>query len=201
MPPSIVDATSISLLDRVRASDPQAWTAFCRLYAPLVYGWARQVGLQDEDAADVGQEVFRTVATRIETFERLRHGSLRRWLWTITRNKLGDYMRLANRTPQAPGGSSAYHHLQQLPDSPPDDASEATGSRTRASVLHAALQLIQSEIEPTTWQIFWRSTVDGDSTDEIARDLGMTGNAIRQAKFRVLRRLRRELDGVLDETP
>ena len=194
----VVDITSTSLLNRVRAFDSQAWKAFCRLYAPLVYGWARKAGLQDDDAADVGQEVFRTVAARINTFQRIRQGSFRTWLWTITRNKLGDHFRRANGRPQARGGSSAYHQLQQLPETPPDDSSDPTGTKTRMTILHEALQLIQHDFEPTTWQVFLRSTIDGESADEIAREFGMTSNAVRQAKFRVLQRLRTELDGLLD---
>ena len=43
---------------------------------------------------------------------------------------------------------------------------------------------------PITWQAFWRSTVDGESATEIANDLGMTAGAVRQAKLRVMVRLR-----------
>jgi DNA-directed RNA polymerase specialized sigma24 family protein len=32
---------------------------------------------------------------------------------------------------------------------------------------------------------------------EVAADLGLTDNAVRQARFRVLRRLREELDGLV----
>jgi RNA polymerase sigma-70 factor (ECF subfamily) len=168
------------------------------MYAPLVYGWARHVGLQDADAADVGQEVFRTVADRIDTFHRMRHGSFRTWLWRVTRNKLGDHIRRANGRPQARGGSSAYHQLQRLPEAPPDDSNDAILAKARSTILHRALQLIQSDVEPRTWQVFWRSTVEGHATDEIGRDFDMTANAVRQAKFRVLRRLRSELEGLLE---
>jgi hypothetical protein len=45
-------ATRASLLVRLRdARDGAAWTGFVDLYAPLVYGYARKVGLQDADAA------------------------------------------------------------------------------------------------------------------------------------------------------
>ena len=58
--------TRPSLLIRIRnAGDREAWQQFVDLYAPLIYGLARKRGLQDADAADVTQEVFRAVANRI----------------------------------------------------------------------------------------------------------------------------------------
>ena len=55
--------TRASLLARL--GDPQdraAWQQFVQLYGSLVYGFARQRGLQDADAADLTQEVFLAVA-------------------------------------------------------------------------------------------------------------------------------------------
>jgi RNA polymerase sigma-70 factor (ECF subfamily) len=107
-PPHVGEASgsiSSSLLERVRARDPQAWERLACLYGPLVYGWARQQGLQDADAGDVVQEVFGTVAARIADFRRDGPGaSFRGWLWTITRNKLGDHFRRRASRPQAAGG-------------------------------------------------------------------------------------------------
>ena len=57
-------STSSSLLERARAKDPQAWERLCRVYGPVVYHWARNAGLQDQDAADIGQKVCRTVPVR-----------------------------------------------------------------------------------------------------------------------------------------
>src|SRR5581483_11963710 len=62
--------TSLSLLARVRGREADAWYRFVHLYSPLVYRWCRQAGLQQADAADVGQEVFRAVAQRIGEFRR-----------------------------------------------------------------------------------------------------------------------------------
>jgi len=59
--------THPSLLLRLRdARDDQAWSQFVDIYAPLVYGYARKHGLQDADAADVTQEVLRSVARSID---------------------------------------------------------------------------------------------------------------------------------------
>ena len=75
--------TSPTLLHRLRdpARDHQAWAELVRRYGPLVYRWCRQAGLQDADAADVGQDVFRSVAKKIAGFRREKEGdTLRGWL-------------------------------------------------------------------------------------------------------------------------
>ena len=56
--------TRASLLVRLRDSgDADAWRQFVRIYAPVVYGYARKRGLQDADAADLTQEVLHAVTT------------------------------------------------------------------------------------------------------------------------------------------
>jgi hypothetical protein len=112
---------STSLLDRVKARQPAAWECLVDLYAPEVYRWCRQSGLQGEDTADVVQEVFTAVAAHVEQFRRERPGdSFRGWLWTITRNKIRDHFRHRQGQPQAAGGTDAQQQLGQIPDSLPD---------------------------------------------------------------------------------
>src|ERR1700730_17634212 len=54
-----MDATSVSLLQQLRgAPHDDAWERFVCQYRPLLLYWARRLGLQDQDAADLVQEVF-----------------------------------------------------------------------------------------------------------------------------------------------
>lgn len=62
--------TRYSLL--LRIADPQnhaAWLEFVAIYEPLVYRLARRRGLQDADARDLCQEVFRAVAGAAHRWE------------------------------------------------------------------------------------------------------------------------------------
>lgn len=170
-----------------------------RLYGPLVYRWARNAGLQDADAADVGQEVFQTVAARIGSFQHGRPGdTYRGWLRAITRNKVGEHLRHRAAEPAGKGGSDAALRLANAAFSPSDDSLDTDEFDTDTSLTHRALNLIQVDFQPHTWQAFWRAAVEGHPTDIIADELGMTPKAVRQAKFRVLQRLRAELDQSLD---
>ena len=52
--------TSLTLLERARAHDEQAWTRLVRLYEPMIRSWCRRGGLQESDVNDVVQEVCRS---------------------------------------------------------------------------------------------------------------------------------------------
>jgi len=189
--------SSASLLLQLQADDPRAWHKLVHLYGPLVYHWARAAGLQASDAADVFQETFRAVLRHIGGFQRDGPGrSLRGWLWTITRNKVHDHFRQVRGRPQAAGGTTEQLRLAELPDDEPPSAAEPGIRGTRSTLLARALELIRGDFEPRTWQAFWRIAVDEVPTADVAAELGISVNAARLAKSRVLRRLRLELDGL-----
>jgi RNA polymerase sigma-70 factor, ECF subfamily len=186
-------STSISLLQRVRSNDPGAWSRLVNLYGPLIYQWCLRWDLSADDAADVSQEVFQVVAARIADFKRERKGdSFRGWLWTITRNKIGDHFRRLNREPAGAGGSEFLRLFQEVPEQLPQDERSETET---AALVHRALELIRAEFEERTWQAFWRVTVLGHLPRDVAEETGVSVHAVRMAKSRVLRRLRDELDG------
>ena len=43
--------TSSTLLDRIKAHEPEAWRRLLHRYGPLVYRWCRQAGLRESDSA------------------------------------------------------------------------------------------------------------------------------------------------------
>jgi RNA polymerase sigma-70 factor (ECF subfamily) len=57
---------------------------------------------------------------------------------------------------------------------------------------------MQTDYEPATWQACWQTVVEGRAVAEVARELGITTNAVYLARSRVLSHLRRDLDGLLD---
>ena len=188
-------STSSGLLGRVKAGESDAWERLVELYGPTVYRWCRQCGVAADDAADVCQEVFSSVASAVGRFRREKPGdSFRGWLWTVTRNKARDHFRRRAGEPHARGGSDYRDFLAALPAA----ASQSSGSSeppTDHALVRRALEVVRKEVEPSSWQAFWRTAVEGHSSAQVARDLGLTPSAVRQAKYRLLRRLRQELEG------
>lgn len=192
-------SVSSSLLARLRLRDSEAWGRLIDLFGPEVYAWCRQAGLQESDAADVGQEVFGAVAAKIGDFRRDQPGdTFRGWLWTITRSKLHDFWRRAARQPAAAGGSDAQQRLTELADRDQSNRSASAVPAVSQRLVERALGQIRDRFEPRTWQAFWKATVDQRPTQEIAAELGMTPGAVYIAKSRVLRTLREELGELLD---
>ena len=186
-------STSRSLIQRAQQQDPAAWERLSALYVPIVYGWARQAGLQANDAADVGQEVFRTVARRIGDYRRDGGSGFRGWLWGIARNKLREFERRDRANANVVGGSVGQAQMANLAELPEDESADFQQTETQSRLLHRALEVIHAEFEEQTWRAFWRATVDQQRAVDIAVEMKMTSKAVRQAKYRVLRRLRQEL--------
>ena len=187
-------STSLTLLERVRGKDEEAWRRLLHLYGPLVERWCARGGVQPPDADDVRQDVFQAVASGLDGFRRDRPGdTFRGWLRTITRNKLLDHFRRRQRQPEAQGGTDAHRQIQELAEPElPEDTEEDLGGLYRR-----ALELVRSEFEDRTWQAFWRAAVEGEAPAAIAADLGVTAAAVRKAKSRVLLRLREEVGDLI----
>jgi RNA polymerase sigma-70 factor (ECF subfamily) len=189
--------TSLSLLERVRGRDSDAWGRLVTLYGPLVGFWCKAWGVRGADADDVRQEVFSAVAAGLAQFRRDRpDDTFRGWLRGITRNKLLDHVRRRKRSPEALGGTDAQLLLGQCPD--PDAELPAEPGEELSGLFHRALELVRAEFEPRTWDAFWRVAVDGRPASAVADELAMAAPAVRMAKSRVLRRLRQEVGDLID---
>jgi RNA polymerase sigma-70 factor (ECF subfamily) len=195
--PSEASATSSSLLGRLRAGEPTAWDRLVAIYAPLVWHWCRASGLQEQDGADVVQDVFGAVARRLDRFHKQPNGSFRGWLRIITRHKITDLRRRRLHEPAGAGGSEALDWLGQI--AMPEQFEEASViDADQSLVVRRILDLLRPEFSEQSWQAFWRTAVEGQPAVEVAQDLGMSAGAVRVAKCRVLHRLRKEL-GALSE--
>ena len=189
--------TSPTLLARIAAKDPAAWKSLVDLYGPLVLYWIRRQGLSEHDAADVLQDVFAGVATSIARFRHDQGGSFRGWLWVITRNHLARFFRHRAENVQAVGGTDAWLKLAELAQALSDDPDEHTERTELNELYQRGLNVVRSEFENRSWQIFWRTAVDQVPTAAVAAEFEITANSVRQTKSRILRRLRQ----VLGESP
>jgi len=192
--------TRESLLERLVVRDVEAWQQLTDLYGPLVYYWCRRHSLTSEDAADVFQEVFSAVSASIGGFRRGRQGggTFRGWLWTITRNKIRDHYRRKSMREAAAGGTEAQRRLAEIPEELTDDSTDQAERSQVDSLFHRGLELVRAEFEQRTWEAFWRVAIDGHRAADMAEELGISANGVRQAKSRVLRRLRERLGDLLD---
>lgn len=185
------DSTSRTLLERVRLHDPEAWRRLVHLYGPVIYVWGQRAGLQSHDASDVTQEVLHAVSSHIARFRRERPSdSFRGWLRIITANKIRDHFRAQQKL------IASHDALEDVPA--PDPSSFDSSPSPADDIARRALELIQTEFEPTTWKAFLACVVSKLTAAQAAAELGLTVAAVHKAKSRVMNRLRRDLDGLVE---
>src|SRR5262249_15029148 len=118
----------------------------------------------------------------------------RGWLRVIASSKVADFRRAEFRREHGEGGSDHQRHLLTIPEA---DAQQLT-DETRLLYLRA-LELLQQYYDEPTWQVFLRVTVHDESPREVARRVGMTANAVYKIRSRILKRFRREFDGLVPD--
>jgi RNA polymerase sigma-70 factor (ECF subfamily) len=187
-----MNSTSASLLERLRTvGDAAAWTRFVQLYTPLLYHWAVRSGLNNHDAGDLVQDVLTSL---LEQFPQFRYDPKRRfrgWLWTVTMNRVRERKRRAK-------SQAAHSGRNAISAEGPDTVAEFAEEEYRRYLANRALQLMKSDFEPASWQIFWEHVVNARPAPEIARECKTTVGAVYAIKSRILARLRAELEGLLD---
>jgi RNA polymerase sigma-70 factor (ECF subfamily) len=192
--------TRPSLLVRLRdAHDELAWSQFVDLYAPLVYGFARKHGLQDADAADLTQDVLRSVSIAAKKLNYdPQRGSFRGWLFTVVRNRLRDFWAVQGRQFLGSGGSDAVSRLQDV-RAPAEDPAVLWEQDYERQLFNWAAAQVRPDFQETTWQAFWQTAVEGKSGKVVAKELGMTVAAVYLAKGRVIARLKEQVRQIHDE--
>src|SRR5438876_4737173 len=142
--------TPASLLERLREPfEPGAWDRFVSLYAPLIYTWGRHVGLQEQDAADLVQEVFLKLIQVLPTFNYDGHKGFRHWLRTVTLNTWRDRRKRRGDRP-LPGDEAALAEVEA-----PDGMQSFWGAEYRRQLVNRAMALMQADFQPATWRAFW----------------------------------------------
>ncbi len=189
--------TRPSLLARVRdVHDAEAWQTFVALYAPLIYRYVRQRGLQDADAADLTQEVMGAVVRAIRTFEyRPERGRFRDWLRTIARRRLARFLRGRSCRPEMTRYIEDIDDLEVGEERSDADWDDAFNAR----VLVTALARIRPRFQPMTWRAFECVWLEDRSAAETARELSIGIDSVYLAKSRVLKRLEKEVQEIVED--
>jgi RNA polymerase sigma-70 factor (ECF subfamily) len=194
--------TRVTLLARIRdGRDSDAWREFVQIYGPVVYRFARNRGLQDADAADLMQDVLRSVARNAHRMEYdPTRGTFRGWLYTVTRNKIYNFLNGQRHRPRGTGDTDAHERLDATPARDDGTGPEADWEREYQRRLSGrAMDLVKGEFQPATWQAFWQTAVEGKAAAEVGVGLKMTPGAVYVAKSRVLARLRDEVKKMMDD--
>jgi len=158
-------------------------------YRPLILGFLRRRGLAGDDAEDVAQNALLEFsrAYRDGRYDREK-GRLRSWLFGIVYHQLLGHLKKARRreTPASEhsgidllGGLEAENTLQQAWD-----------VEWEQTILRQCFSEIRRQVQSQTFQAFEEVALKQRPAGEVARDLGMTENAVYSARRRVTARMR-----------
>lgn len=191
-----MNTTSESLLLRLRSNqedqiDESAWRQFVELYTPLIFSWARKIGLEANDASDLVQDVLTLAFQRLPGFQYDRNKSFRSWLKTVTVNRYRESIRKKS----AKQSVASHSILEQLQ---PVEHAESTWDLDYARLLVArSMEVMKSDFAPSTWQALRKVVGQQMTVEQAAEETGVSIWTIYSAKSRLLKRLREELDGLL----
>lgn len=191
--------TSLSLLEGAKAGSHESWERLDGIYRPFLRRWFRYRSIQDDIADDLTQQVLLAFSRELPNFEHSgRTGSLRSWLRQAAIFKEKGYWRNQQSREDAVGGTGFHVLLEELED---DDSTLAQywDQQHDRFVLQKLLDDIAPKFEANTMTAFVRYTLDGESAQKVANELGMSVGSIYVAKSRVLQRLRAEAEGLVDD--
>jgi RNA polymerase sigma factor (sigma-70 family) len=170
------------LVTRATGGDKQAWDALVERYIPLVWSICRRYQLDNADARDVSQTVWRQLAGQLGT---LRHpAALTGWLATATQRECDRIQRAAHR-PRGPG---------QMPEAAniPDGQTRIADRELLMAERHAALREAFAHLPPHCQRLIAMLIQDPSATyAEIAAKLGIPAGSIKQNCHGCLQKLRR----------
>jgi RNA polymerase sigma-70 factor (ECF subfamily) len=182
-----MDGPSNTLLVRLRRNRSQKdWERFYDLYNPLLQFWALKLTSPNE-ADDLVQDVFLLVMKKLPSFAGSEDRSFLAWLRAVMVNRWRD---LGRRVVSRRCVSDTAALDEAVVD---DELGEMAATEERDLLIRRALQVMQSDFEPTTWQACWEAVACDRPAAEVAAELGVSVDVVYSASYRVIRRLRSEL--------
>jgi RNA polymerase sigma-70 factor (ECF subfamily) len=178
----------VTLLERIRdPQDREAWAEFVGLYGPLIFHFARRRLPQDEDAADVMQEVLCAV---MRGSYRRPGGRFQKWLVTVLLNKIRDFHATRARRGEVSGGPAVRERLLEEPSR---DAEEEWDRERQRHLFRAAAERVRARTSPVHWDAFARTALHNQPGQEVAAALGLSLTNVYAIKSRLTREIKDEI--------
>ncbi len=176
-------ATHSTLLARLAdIHDSAAWTEFHDRYHELVRVFCRVRGLQAADADDVLQDVMLSLSKAMPGFRYdPAKGKFRSYLKTVVMHAI------SKKACQNSGAQRLSDVGSQA--LPKDDEEAQWEAQWRQYHLRRALRIVETEYSHLDRQAFERYAMAGEEVKSVAEALGMSVDAIYQAKSRIARRI------------
>jgi RNA polymerase sigma factor (sigma-70 family) len=170
------------LMTRATGGDKQAWDALVERYIPLVWSICRRHQLDNADARDVNQTVWRQLAGQLGTLRN--PAAVAGSLVTATQRECDRIWRAAHK-PLGPGQMSEAANI-------PVGQTRIAQQELLMAERHAALREAFAHLPPRCQRLIAMLSQDPPAPDaEISAELGIPARSIRQHCHGCLQKLRR----------
>ena len=189
------DREEAALVARARSGDEDAFRILVERHSRDLFRLAYRLTGREENAEDVVQETFLKAYRALHRFDsRSRFAT---WLYRIATNTAMDLLRRDQRhgerfEPRADGADDPFDRYESVEPGPVRLAMSSEIERRLARGL--------AELTPLERTAFVLRHFEQQSIAEIGRTLGSRTNATKQAVFRAVRKLRRELAPWVEES-
>lgn len=195
-----MQTTSISLLERLaHSADNDDWQKLLLIYRPFILNIVRGYPALMSQAEDITQEVMLVLMRELPVFERQRTGSFRTWLRQIAVNQLRIAARRSKKFASTGGREDGIaDQVEQLAD-PASIASKKWDEEYERVVFQRLVELVRPTVADKMWQAFERYALQDQPAAKVAEELSISLNSVLLAKSRILKQLRIEAKGLLDD--
>ena len=191
--------TRMSLIARARdRADVESWRTFYQFYQPLLERYLRSLGLKDQTADDVIQDVFVRLLHSLPSFGlHIKRGRFRSYLWKLTYSALVDQARRVNVRRRAE--EEWARRFQNADEAESRKVQQELNQINHQQILARALPRVRSATSSTAWTCFEQRVLRNRPGSVIAAELGISAKTVFVYASRVLKAVRRQCAALGEE--
>lgn len=171
----------VTLIAACQQGDPRAYRHVYELYKDRIYGLCRSMSGNDDDAADLTQEVFISAFKAIQTFRM--EAAFGTWLYRIAVNRCSKALRRFRPDQRS------FEEMDAIDIAPPSRAPGPEAQLLRKES-HERVEAAIARLPDSLRTIFVLGTVEGLRYREIADILECTEDAVKMRMHRARKRVR-----------
>ena len=186
--------TDTEIVARARAGEEEAFQMLVQEHSRSVFRLAYRLTRNEADAEEAVQETFLRVFRKLHGFKE--QARFKTWLYRVAANASMDVIRRRQRhhDREAPL-ETAVGSERPLPSAVPGPEQLSQGGQLGDQIATAMQQLTSGERAAFTLR-----HVQGMSIAEIGEALGLRSNAVKNAIFRAVKKMRQELAPIVSES-
>ena len=170
-------------------ADTESWRKFHDFYAPLLRRYLKRLGLEENAANDVFQDVFLRLLQNLPTFELdKQRGRFRSYLWKLTYSALVDHARRIKVRVQAE--EQWVKRFHDANESESRKVQDELNEINRQQILKRVLPRVRSATSRTAWTCFEERLLKDRPGADIAAELAISTDAVYVYASRVMKQVR-----------